>query len=156
MSDNQTYPEPTVGALIENTQGEVFLAKSPKWNNKWVLPGGHVGVGEKIEEALVREVKEETGLDVRPVHMLAVKDAIYPKEFHKKKHFVFIDYLCKHVGGDVKLDGKELTEHAWVKPEDALEKLDVDEFSADIIKVLLKLKCFSQEVAENSLAKMGK
>ena len=151
MSDNQIWPEPTVGALIENAQGKVFLAKSPKWNNKWVIPGGHVDVGERIEDAVVREVKEETGLDVTPVHMLAVKDAIYPSGFHKKKHFVFIDYLCKQVGGDVKLDGRELTEHMWVRPEDALEKLDVDEYSADIIRIFLKLKCFSKEVAEDSL-----
>lgn len=57
MTD-QRYPEPTVGALILNLQGQLFLMKSPKWRGKYVVPGGHVELGESLEEALRREIKE--------------------------------------------------------------------------------------------------
>lgn len=48
----QQFPEPTVGALIFNPEGKVLLMKSHKWHHKYVLPGGHVELGEKLEEAL--------------------------------------------------------------------------------------------------------
>ena len=62
----QIYPEPTVGALIINNKKEILLVKSHKWlNNKYSVPGGHVEIGESFEEAIIREVKEETGLALR-------------------------------------------------------------------------------------------
>lgn len=60
----QLYPEPTCGALIFNPAGKIFLMKSYKWKDKYVIPGGHVELGEKIADALKREIKEETGLDI--------------------------------------------------------------------------------------------
>lgn len=49
---SQQYPEPTAGALIFNPQGKIFLMKSHKWKNGCVIPGGHIELGEKIEDAL--------------------------------------------------------------------------------------------------------
>ena len=60
----QQFPEPTVGALIFNPEGKLLLMRSHKWRDKYVVPGGHIELGEHIEDALKREVKEETGLDV--------------------------------------------------------------------------------------------
>jgi len=59
----QTYPEATVGALIVNDKHEVLLVRSKKWGEKYTVPGGHIELGERAEDAIVREVKEETGLD---------------------------------------------------------------------------------------------
>ena len=61
----QQYPEPTVGALILNPQGELFLMRSHKWRDRYVIPGGHIELGERMEDALRREIKEETNLDVQ-------------------------------------------------------------------------------------------
>lgn len=55
----QKYPEPIVGALIFNNKDEIFLMKSHKWEGKYVIPGGHIELGETIEEALKREVKRK-------------------------------------------------------------------------------------------------
>ena len=55
------FPEPTVGALVFNPEGKILLIKSYKWTGKYVISGGHIELGESIEQALKREVKEETG-----------------------------------------------------------------------------------------------
>ncbi|ADL12770.1 NUDIX hydrolase [Acetohalobium arabaticum DSM 5501] len=55
------YPEPTVGAVIFNPDDEILLCKSNKWDNKYVIPGGHIELGERMEKALIREIKEEKG-----------------------------------------------------------------------------------------------
>ena len=59
----EEFPEVTVGALIFNPDGKLFLVKSHKWHDKYVMPGGHIELGETAENALKREIKEETGID---------------------------------------------------------------------------------------------
>ena len=84
----QKFPEPTVGALIFNRQGKLLLVNSPKWFDKYTIPGGHVELGENMETALKREVKEEVGLDIEVKGFLNWQEAIYSEEFYKPKHFV--------------------------------------------------------------------
>jgi len=140
MSLPQLYPEATAGALVVNVRGEVLIVRSSKWNDKFTVPGGHIELGERAEDAIKREVKEETGLDVEPVKLLLVQQAIYPKDYHKHHHFVFMDYVCKTRSSEVKLDGRELQEYIWVKPEDAL-KLDMEEYTRNfVVKYLEELK----------------
>lgn len=124
----QTYPEATVGALVVNEKGEVLIVRSHKWGNKYTVPGGHIELGERAEDAIRREVKEETGLEAEPVELLIVQQAIYPKDFHKHEHYIFMDYLLKANSSKVELDGRELQDHVWVKPEEAL-KLDLEEYT---------------------------
>lgn len=136
----QLYPEATVGALVVNSKGEVLIVRSHKWKNKFTVPGGHIELGERAEDAIKREVLEETGLDVEPVKLLLVQQAIYPEDYYKHEHFVFMDYLCNARGCEVKLDGTELQESIWVKPEDAL-KLELEEYTRNfVVKYLEELK----------------
>ena len=116
----QKYPEPTVGALIFNQEGKVFLMTSPKWKGKYSLPGGHIEFGENIEETVRREVKEETNLDVFNIQFLEIQEFIFGKEFYKEKHFIFIEYVCKAKNTDVVLDGREGIEYVWVTIDEAL------------------------------------
>ncbi len=135
----QTYPEATVGALVVNEKGEVLIVKSKKWNTKGTVPGGHIELGERAEDAIRREVKEETGLDTEPVKLLIVQQAIYPKDYHKHEHYIFMDYVCTAKTQEVKLDGRELQEYMWVKPEEAL-KLDLEQFTRNfVVKYLEEL-----------------
>jgi nucleoside triphosphatase len=127
-SHSQVFPEPTVGALIVNNEGKILLTKSHKWFDKFTLPGGHIEVGETMKEAVIREVKEEVGLDVEVAEMLLTQEAIFAEEFWKKKHFIFFDFLCKSKEQQVKLDGRELQEYVWEYPGAAF-KINLDSFT---------------------------
>ncbi len=87
MSD-QVFPEPTVGALIFNPEGKLFLMKSHKWGGKFVVPGGHIELGERAEDALIREIKEETGLDIFDIEFIGIQEFIFDPAFWKKRHFL--------------------------------------------------------------------
>jgi len=137
------YPEPTVGALILNDKKQVLLVKSHKWRNRFTLPGGHIEIGETIEESLKREVKEEIGLKIKPIRFLLMQEAIKSKEFFKPKHFIFLDYLCEAKITDIKLDDDEIQEFIWVEPEKALE-IDAESFSKNTIREYLKSKRFNK------------
>lgn len=123
MSEEKKYPEAIVGALIINKEKKILLAKSKKWKDKWTVFGGHIELGEKLEDAIIREVKEETGLDVKVVAPLGFSDSVYAKDFHEKKHFVFIDYLCEYSSEDrkIKVNHEYEDDYKWIDVEDALK-----------------------------------
>jgi len=129
----QSFPEATVGALIvDEKNGNVLIVRSSKWQNKYTVPGGHIELGELAEDAIKREVKEETGLDVEVQKLLLVQQAIYPKYYIKHEHFIFMDYVCNAKNTDVKLDGRELQEYVWVTPRDAMD-LDLEDFTRNFV-----------------------
>jgi len=134
---SQVYPEPTVGALIVNKDGRILLTKSHKWFDKYTLPGGHIEVGETMKEAVIREVKEEVGLDVEVAEMLLMQEAVFAEEFWRKKHFIFLDFLCKSKDQRVKLDGRELQEYLWEYPGAAF-KLNLDSFTRNTLEKYLQ------------------
>jgi nucleoside triphosphatase len=140
LSVPQLYPEATAGALIVNPKGDVLIVRSSKWSDKFTVPGGHIELGERAEDAIRREVKEETGLDAEPVKLLLVQQAIYPEDYYKHEHFIFMDFLCQTQTSDVKLDGRELQRYLWVKPEKALG-LDLEKYTRNFVnKYLDELK----------------
>ncbi len=139
MRKAQLYPEPTVGAVILNPRGEMLLVKSHKWGDRYTIAGGHVEVGETLEEALRREIKEEVGLQVRDVKFLMTQEAIFSTEFWERRHFVFFDFVCRCVGGKVEVDGEEIQSSEWVEPRKAL-KLNLDTFTRNMVKKYLALK----------------
>jgi len=134
---SQVYPEPTVGALIVNKEGRILLTKSHKWFDKYTLPGGHIEVGETMRQAVIREVKEEVGLDVEVAEMLLMQEAIFAGEFWKRKHFIFFDFLCKSRDQQVKLDGRELQEYVWEYPGEAF-RLELDSFTRKTLEKYLQ------------------
>ncbi|HXZ98016.1 MAG TPA: NUDIX domain-containing protein [Candidatus Acidoferrum sp.] len=133
----QNYPEATVGALIVNRKREILLVRSYKWGTKYTVPGGHIELGERSETAVKREVKEEVGLNAEPVRLLLVQEAIYPANYIKHEHYVFLDYLCLTDSSDVKLDGKEIQEYIWKTPSDALQ-LDLESFTRNLVEAYMR------------------
>jgi nucleoside triphosphatase len=118
----QSYPVPTVGALIFNREGKLFLMRSHKWHGNYVVPGGHIELGERMEDALKREVKEETNLDIYDIEFVCFQEFIFDDVFWEKRHFIFFDYACRTDTEDVRLS-PEGDSYVWVSPEEALELL---------------------------------
>ncbi len=134
----QVFPEPTVGALIFNPEGKLFLMKSHKWGGKYVIPGGHIELGESAKDALLREIKEETGLDIFDIEFIGMQEFIYDPAFWKKRHFIFLDYSCKTNSGEVTLDS-EGQEYDWFSLGE-LSKIPVEPYSLRAVQNYLNAK----------------
>jgi nucleoside triphosphatase len=132
----QLFPEPTVGVFIFNPSGELLLLQSHKWPGKYVVPGGHVELGEHIEEAAIREAKEETGLDIHDLEFINFQQFIYDPSFWKPKHFIFFDYACKTDSTNVQLND-EAEEHVWTQLDTAVQ-LPLDTYTRTSIEILIK------------------
>lgn len=128
------YAVPATGALILNEDNEIFLMKSPKWENKWLVPGGKVDKGESMEQTVRREVKEETGIELDEVEFLDAKDGGNPDDFERDTHFIFLNFVCRAEDPDVELGQREATDYAWIEPEEALRELDLNDSTADFIR----------------------
>ncbi len=101
------YPDqPVVGVgavIIDN--GKILLVKraQPPGENLWSIPGGVVKLGEKLKEALKREVKEETGLEIEVKDLVDVFEVIEKdKDGRIRFHYVIVDYECRVIGGELK------------------------------------------------------
>ena len=135
MAD-QIFPEPTVGVFIFNHAGELLLLKSHKWPDKYVVAGGHVELGERLEAAAIREAKEETGLDVYDLKFICIQEFIFDPSFWKPRHFIFFDYTCKTNLTEVRLND-EAQDHRWFRLEAAL-RLPLDSYTQFAILEILK------------------
>ena len=139
--NNQLFPEPTVGILIFNPHGELFLMKTHKWHGKYGVPGGHIELGETAIEAAQREAKEETGLEIRVLEFLCWQECVYDEQFWKPRHFIFIDFTARMDQGEVVLND-EAEEFIWIDPKKALEELDIDSYTAFSIRQYLSRRNF--------------
>ena len=122
-----------VGAVIVH-EGRVALIQRGKepLRGRWVIPGGTVELGESLEDAVVREVLEETGLEVRPEEVVLVFDRILKDETGVRYHYVIIDYRCRYLAGEL-VAGTDAAAAAWVRPEE-LPGYDVPELALRIIQ----------------------
>jgi ADP-ribose pyrophosphatase YjhB (NUDIX family) len=100
------------GVLVHD--GKVLLIRRGKepLRGRWVVPGGTVELGETLEDALVREMLEETGLSVSPVELLTVFDRIQEEAGRVAYHYVIVDYLCRLEGGEARA-GSDAEAVAW-------------------------------------------
>ncbi len=114
------HPEAVVGALIYNEKGEILLIKNPKFGDYWNIPGGHIELDETMEDALRREIMEETSLVLKNIEPIKFSEGINPEYFFKKKHFIYLSYLAELAGGEI-TKSNEMTEYVWIDPEEALK-----------------------------------
>jgi len=116
--DLRTYPARPivgVGAVILDG-GRVVLVKRrhPPLKGEWSLPGGGVEIGETLEECVVREVREETGLDIEVGPVVEVFDRIdRTADGRIEYHFVIVDYCCRP-RSDRLAHGSDAEDVRWV------------------------------------------
>jgi ADP-ribose pyrophosphatase YjhB (NUDIX family) len=115
-----SHPICTVGAAIFNDANEVLMIRTQKWSNLWGIPGGKTKYGETSIDALRREIKEETGLEIRDIEFVLVQDCIHSKEFYREAHFVLLNYICRVCGKPDVILNEEAQEFCWVSFEGAL------------------------------------
>lgn len=114
------------GVVIADGRALLIRRGGPPLAGEWSIPGGLLEVGETLEQGVVRELAEETGLEVKVVELIEVFERIFPapagadgKPGNPAKpqyHFVILDYLCEMRGGTLRA-GSDAQEFAW-----ALEK----------------------------------
>ena len=129
----QQFPEPTVGALIFNADGRILLVKSHKFNGQYVMPGGHIELGETMEEAMHREVLEETALSIYDVEFLCVQEFVFDEIFWKKRHFIFVDFICKTKDEHVVLND-EGQDYLWAALADCAD-LPIEPYTRKTIDI---------------------
>ena len=121
-TDSRQYPERPVvgvGAVIVR-DGQVLIVKRryEPLAGRWSLPGGTLELGETLESGLIREMREETGLDVDVGPVIEVVDRIMFDEAQRVRyHFVLVDYLCWPAGGEL-CAGSDVDEAIFVDPGD--------------------------------------
>ncbi len=125
MNDDRSdrmYPSrPLVGVGAVVWDGSRILLErrgQPPMQDAWALPGGLIELGESAEDALVREVREECALEVRPGPILGLFEPIQrDPDGRIRYHYVVIDFLAYYVSGDPAF-GDDAAEVRWVNPED--------------------------------------
>lgn len=120
------YPEHPlvgVGALIftrAGRRGPILLVErgSEPLKGHWSLPGGLVETGEHLEDAVRREILEETGLRIEPVRRFDIFERIMrDAEGRAEYHYLLVDYVCKVLGGTPRA-GDDVTRVEWVRLRD--------------------------------------
>ncbi len=126
------------GAVVHDGSKVLLVRrKFPPHEGRWALPGGLVELGEGTDDAAVREVREETGLEVRLEGLLDVAtDVQLDADGRARYHYVLIDYLAKPARGGVRLNG-ESSEYGWFTLEE-VRGLDMSAETRRVLEVYFK------------------
>ena len=103
----------SVAAMVHDGKGKILLVNSP-WRG-WEYPGGLIEPGETFEEALRREIREESGVEVEIERFVGICKNL-------EKDIVNIDFVCRYVSGEL-TTSDESTEVVWVTPEEAVKMI---------------------------------
>jgi len=133
MDDPAARPRVGVGGVLVR-DGKVLLIRRGKepLRGRWVVPGGTVEVGETLEEAVTREVLEETGLVVRPREVVTVFDRIERRDGEVLYHYVIIDYVCDYVSGELRA-GTDAEAAVFASP-DELPAYDLPQKAFEVVQ----------------------
>lgn len=134
------HPIVAVGAIVTKA-GKVLLVRRQQEPSRglWSLPGGAVKLGEGLREAVVREVKEECGIEVTVERVVEVMDRIFLDHIGQVRyHYVIVDFLASWRRGRLKA-ASDISEAAWVDPS-AIRNFDLTAGLAAVVEKALGVK----------------
>jgi len=122
------------GAIVLDGESVLLVRRAAEpLKGQWSLPGGRLELGESIEQAIVREAREETGLEVEPLRLLGVYDLIDRDAAGAiRYHYVLVDWICTVSGGELAA-GDDATDVCWARRGD-LAQYALAEFTLDAIE----------------------
>lgn len=156
MASSREYPERPIvgvgGVIIENGRALLIRRGSEPLRGEWSIPGGTLELGESLQEGVARELREETGLEVRVLELIEVFDRIFPQDgpqgLEAKRrprfHFVIVDYLCERIGGELRA-GSDVTDVAFAGA-DELGPFHLTETATHVLK-----RAFAMNLARRSV-----
>ena len=113
-----------VGGIVEDGKGNILLVKTR--NAGWVFPGGQVEVGENLTDALVREIKEESGIDVTVSKLIGVYSNTALHKWYDGvtdvPTKVMLDFTCEMIGGELAIS-EETTDSKWIAKDEVLNMI---------------------------------
>ncbi|MDX5475664.1 MAG: NUDIX hydrolase [Bacillaceae bacterium] len=118
----------TSGAVVINIENKILLKKDPK--RGWELPGGHVEKEETVENAVIREVKEETGIDIRVEKFCGVSQEV-------KRGICHMWWLASPVGGEIRTCTESI-EVNYFSLEEALHLIENEVFKQELLLCICK------------------
>ncbi|WP_127592954.1 NUDIX hydrolase [Paenibacillus lautus] len=111
------------GGFVEDGQGNILLVKTR--DGGWVYPGGQVEVGENLIDGLIREIKEESGMDVSVGSLVGVYSNTGIQKWYDGvtdvPTQVGIDFVCQPIGGELLSFSEETTDSRWVAKDRVLD-----------------------------------
>jgi 8-oxo-dGTP diphosphatase len=117
-------PLVAVGAVIVDDRRVLLVRRgAAPLKGHWTLPGGVLELGESLQEGVVREVREETGLIVEPLELIELLDRIHRQENRIQFHYVIADYLCRVTGGDINA-ASDADEVKWLERDEWLQRAE--------------------------------
>jgi len=154
MGALREYPDRPVvgvgGVVIEDGRALLIRRGSEPLRGQWSIPGGTLELGESLVQGVVRELKEETGLEVRVLDLIEVFERIFSdadgpgvssgtsQAARPRFHYVIADYLCERVSGEARA-GSDVTEVAWAG-KDELPSYHLTETATRILRKAFAMK----------------
>lgn len=124
-TENTNWGQSVTGVVIRDNK--VLLGRHTYGNGKGklIIPGGYVNYGETPQDALIREYREETGIEVKPLDIIGIRFNM---------HDWYIAFRAEYVSGEAVSDGDENSEVLWLPVEEALQRADVPDTTKRMIE----------------------
>lgn len=129
-----------VHALIMNAERNVLLIKRSETEDVlpgvWDIPGGTLEDGEDPKEGVLREVKEETNLEVKNLRLFHYTSSV---DYGKNEQFVRLIFTGECASSDIRLNPEDHDEYRWVLPDTIPDDMKLVEYLPQTFKIFLRL-----------------